>query len=375
MVVDNDVQRDPRVRKEARSLATAGYRVVVVGVSRSGPVPPAEETVSGYRIERVISRLGRDRVGGKPGHLVRTVEGFVRAAWRLRSVNARTCHAHDFMGLLIAALAGIPGRSLVYDTHELFFERPLPAITRRLRWLLRPLERFLARRARCVITVSEGCANYFTERYGVARAVVVRNVMDADEVSEQAVPFEAPARHMVAHSGWLSPERHLEELVGSLAHLPATVGLVLVGGGRLEPALRARAESLGVSDRLVTLGVVETGQIVPTLRQATVAAVLIEPRYESYRRSLPNKFFEAVAAGLPLVVGAIPEVKRLVEAYDIGVVCDPSDPRSIADAVKRVLEPDMLARMGPNVRRARQELSWASEAGKMIALYRDALQG
>ncbi len=374
MIVDNDVQRDPRVRKEAASLAAQGWSVVVVGMSRSGPVPAGKETVAGFRIQRIIARLGRDRISGKPGQILRTIEAYIRAARLLRQVNARAYHAHDFLGLVVVALAGIWRRPVIYDTHELFFERPLPPITKRLAWLLRPLERVLAHHARRIITVSDGCGEYLVRTYGVNAPLILRNAVDLRDDGDSPVAFEAPSAHMIAHSGWLSAGRHLEELVDALALLPDSVGLVLVGGGALEASLKARATERGVAERLVTLGVIRTEQMVSTLRQATLSAVLITGDYQSYHYALPNKFFEAVAAGLPLLVSPIPEVKRLVEQYDMGLVCDPGDPHSIADAVGKLLEPAMLARMQANVRRAQAELSWETEERKLIALYDDVLR-
>lgn len=373
MIVDNDVQRDPRVRKEAASLAAHGYRVVVIGISRSGVEPLQSENISGFQIYRVISRLGRHTIKGKAGSLIRTLEGFVKAAWQLRRMNARAYHAHDFQGLLIVALAGIWRRPVVYDTHELFFERQLPAITRRLTWILKPLERLLSRHARYVITVSDGCGEYLVRTYGIAEPVILRNAAELRHSTLNAIPVDSPGQHLVAHSGWLSEGRHLEQLVDALSCLPESVGLLLVGGGQLEEVLKNRAQSAGLSSRLLTLGVIESDQIVPTLRQATIAAVLIEGRFESYHYALPNKFFEAVAAGLPLVVSPIPEVKRLVEDYGIGTICDPSDPCAIADAIKTTLEADTLARMRKNMQQAQADLNWETEARKLIALYDNML--
>ena len=65
------------------------------------------------------------------------------------------------------------------------------------------------------------------------------------------------------------------------------------------------------------------------------------------------------------------EVKQLIETYDIGALCDPNDIESIARAILSVLEPDQLARLRENVRRAQQDLNWEAEEKKLIALYQD----
>jgi glycosyltransferase involved in cell wall biosynthesis len=369
MIVDNDVMHDARVCKEASSLAAHGWRVVVVGVSRNGPVPERSETVNRFRIERVIARLGRSALGGKPGHILRTIEGYTRAAWKLRAVNAQVYHAHDFTGLCIVALAGIWRRPVVYDSHEFYFGRPLTRLTRWLKPLLVPLERGLAQRASRMIATTESRAAQFAATLGVHNPTIVRNAVDIRSLTGERVPLESPCPHVIVHSGWLTPGRHLPELVRALALLPVDCALAFVGNGPLEVELIALAEKLGVRDRLILVGRVLPQEMIGTLAQATIDVVLITSQVPSYWSSLPNKFFEAVAAGLPLVASPIPEVKRAVETYDIGVLCDPTDPQSIADAIKTALEPDNLARLQANVARARLELNWEAEERKLVQMY------
>jgi glycosyltransferase involved in cell wall biosynthesis len=146
-----------------------------------------------------------------------------------------------------------------------------------------------------------------------------------------------------------------------------------VGDGWLKNELEAEAQALGVADRLEVLGKILPQQMVATLEQATLAVVLIESDSISYRLSLPNKFFEAVAAGLPVVATPIPEIKQMVERYDLGVLCEPT-PEAIARAILMALESDTLDRLRANVRRARLELNWEIEERKLVNLYREVLQ-
>jgi glycosyltransferase involved in cell wall biosynthesis len=77
-----------------------------------------------------------------------------------------------------------------------------------------------------------------------------------------------------------------------------------------------------------------------------------------------------MAAGVPLVGTQLPEVKALIERYDLGTLCDPADPASIAQAIMQVLEPDNYARYKANAVSARGELTWEGEEQKLVALYR-----
>jgi glycosyltransferase involved in cell wall biosynthesis len=277
-----------------------------------------------------------------------------------------------FTGLLILALAGIWRRPVVYDTLELFFDRPfdqMPGWIVALLNLLRPLEALLIRRTAAVVAVSEGQASVLAARYGVAAPLVLRNSVDLRRLGSRAADFPAWAGRTVGHSGNLAPGRHLPDLVAALPYLPDDVRLVLLGDGVLRAQLVERAESLGVAERLVIVPPVPIDSVAPTLAQADVAAVLTSSPHLNNQNALPTKFFEAVAAGLPMVTSSIAEVKRLVEAYDIGLSCDPDDPQDIAAKLALVLEPDALTRFRANAEGARDELNWEREQVRLVALY------
>jgi glycosyltransferase involved in cell wall biosynthesis len=158
--------------------------------------------------------------------------------------------------------------------------------------------------------------------------------------------------------------------VTALKHLPPDVSLALIGDGKLRNQLVELAKNLGVSDRLLTVFPVNPFNISSTLSQTDAAVVLTSPDYQI---ALPNKFFEAVAAGVPIVGTALPEVRALIERYDLGTICNPADPASIAEALMRVLAPENHARFKANSLKARDELTWESEEQKLVALYRGIL--
>jgi glycogen synthase len=131
-----------------------------------------------------------------------------------------------------------------------------------------------------------------------------------------------------------------------------------------------QAQKLGVGERLLTIFPVNPRNITTTLAQTDAAVALTSPDYEI---ALPNKFFEAVAAGVPVIGTELREVKALIEQYDLGAICDPRDPESIAQAVLTVLEPDNFARYKANALRARASLTWEAEERKLVDLYQRLL--
>jgi glycosyltransferase involved in cell wall biosynthesis len=91
----------------------------------------------------------------------------------------------------------------------------------------------------------------------------------------------------------------------------------------------------------------------------------------NFKLALPNKVFEYVAAGVPLLAADLPEVRRIVDAYQVGLCFDPDDPRDIADCMNRlVTDPGFLGRCRANLKKAQQELCGEKEWGKLVELYR-----
>ena len=373
MVLHDDVLHDSRIWREARSLNAQGWRVVVVCLALGSTHLPDVQDMDAFTIWRVSPGIFRNRQSVRTTRkFIQLLVGLPMLLRRVRQSNARAYHAHDFTGLVMVALAGVR-QPVVYDSHELFFDRAfrgLPGWIVSLLLLLRPLEKFLAHRSAGFIATSESHADRLVENLDMLRPVIVRNAVDLRRLGDKAADYPfVGERRVIVHSGSLLDGRHLPQLVEALRHLPDDTALVLMGKGPLGTRLTEQAESLGVGHRFAIVPPVHPDCVAPTLAQADIGVVTITSLSLSYHLSLPNKFFESIAAGLPLIVSGIPELARMVEQYDIGLVCDPSDPADIADKISTLLQPDNLARYRANVERARQELNWANEEKKLVAVY------
>lgn len=379
IVIHGDLRRSSRVLSEARSLAAEGWRVLVVDILLGDDSETAAfESMDGFTVAWVTSPLLRGRSDLKTlGKLIQLVTALPLVIARIRQSRARVFHGVAFTGLLILALAGIRRRPVVYDTLELFFDRPFDQMPS---WIvsvlnrLRPVEAGLIRRTAAVVAVSDGQADVLATRHAIPRPAVIRNTVDLRRLGPAAADFPAWEGRTVVHSGNLVEGRHLPDLVAALPLLPEDVRLALLGSGTLEAELVTQAQHLGVADRLVIVAPVPIDSVAQTVAQADVAAVLTSSPHLNNQNALPNKFFEAVAAGLPMVSSSIPEVKRLVEQFEIGLACDPDDPADIAAKLLAVLEPETLATFQANAQRAREQLNWQQEEQRLIVLYRDLLE-
>jgi glycosyltransferase involved in cell wall biosynthesis len=374
MLVRNPYSHDSRVEKEAASLVEAGYRVTVI--ADAAPGLPTLEDRGGARVIRVARRGPRI-----PGLSFLAHEA--RLARTLRRLRPDILHAHDSNALipvgLAAAMLGVP---YLYDAHDLWLHRP-----RRQRSTIYHaaqnawyslVERVFVPRAAAVLTVSPPIADHLRARYRLPSVDLVPNYPDLHELDGtvrelrerpgmESVP---PAAPLVLYLGGLMGGRGIEQLVDAMT-LMDDAHLVLLGAGHLADDLAERARSAGIGERIHLLDPVPPAEVVGYAASATIGVSPIVPSCLNYRYSLPNKLFQYMAAGIPVVASDFPQVREIVEGAGAGRVVDTERPEAIARAAAAVLaEPSAAAEMGRRGREAvRTRYHWGTSADALLAAY------
>jgi glycosyltransferase involved in cell wall biosynthesis len=178
----------------------------------------------------------------------------------------------------------------------------------------------------------------------------------------------------VVHTGDLDGRRRaVTDLVRAMALLPEDVALVFLGQGESVGDVRALAEECGIGERVFILLPVPPEQVAVTIRPAAVAAILMRTESWNTRAGLPNKLFEAVGAGVPVLASDMFVLRRIVRRYDLGLLCDQEDPASIAEALRQMLVPEAQTHYRERVQAAQRDLNWQIEAEKLRAVYRRLL--
>jgi glycosyltransferase involved in cell wall biosynthesis len=293
----------------------------------------------------------------------------------VRALRPDAVHAHDAAMLAPGWVAAcVTGACLVYDTHELatgvaYRSRPWSALV----WVL---ERLVIGRCAAVITVSGGIARRLQSLYDLRHPpAVVRNVPELDRNGARAGLRERLGigdAALVLHQGALAPGRGCEVLVIAMADVP-DAHLVFLGTPwpGYEGVVEALAERLGLRDRVHLAPAVPATELLAHTREADVGVALLEDTCENHRLALPNKVFEYVAAGVPVVASRLPELQRLVERHEIGWTAPPGEPDQIAERLRTAL----AARSNGNARErvlvAAGALQWATEREALLRVYRE----
>jgi glycosyltransferase involved in cell wall biosynthesis len=273
----------------------------------------------------------------------------------------------------------------IYDSHEIYLESRSnvlrPAWARRI---VSRTERSLVRRTVALVTVNDALAVELTRRLAPARVVVVHNAPPAWEApslssqrlrSAARIPASAP---IALYHGGFSAQRGLRQTAEALLEPGMdAVHLVFLGFGREREALEAMAAEGRFGGRLHVLPAVPPDDLLDWVSGADVEVMAIEPATLNHRLSTPNKLFESLAAGVPVVISDLPEMRRIVldpSSGPLGAVCDPAHPASIATAIRSILEASPEAREALRSRcfaASRDRWNWERESAGLVALYRE----
>jgi glycosyltransferase involved in cell wall biosynthesis len=347
-----------------------------------------------YSIVRRSIRIVRGWLGHPPdprGGNVAYVRRWVlllgdwaRAA-SIRAPVADVHHGHDLTGLPAAARAARrDGARLVYDSHELFIESADHAVRwRAIRRTLGRIERRWAGTASAVVTVNEGIAGELERRIHPPRLVVVHNCPPRwhppdprpDLFRETlAIPRDAA---IALYHGRLTVHRGIEPLADALLEPGmAHVHGVVMGYGPLRDEIEERARSELYGGRLHVLDAVPPDELLPWVASADVGIVAIHRSTLNHWLSTPNKLFECIAAGTPVVASDFPEIRRVVMDPDgpLGVLCDPADVAQVVEAVRSLVDvaPDEREAMRARcLNAAHRRWNWETESAKLVGLYAD----
>lgn len=359
---------DDRIYQRAcRRLSLMGHDVTLVATGRTG------EPEDGVALVRLKARTGLRR------RVLTSLEAFRKAL----GVQADILHFHDPDLLPFLTVARLLGRRVVYDVHENYLARFYgihPA--RGLRWLVGRgfclFETTCVRLFDGVVTVTPSMGEKF--RGKAQRLVDVSNVPDLGRLEGLDPSTEKFPRPTVYTTGYHSEARHCRQTVEALPSIARRVPEVeVMFAGRFVPegyekVLRRVADDLGVSEHLRMEPLLAWRNSFDRTARAHVGCVFLEPN-PNYSVTHPNRLFEYMVCGVPVIAEDFPEMRRVVEDAKCGLLVDSCQPEAIVEAAVYLLTHTREAReMGLRGRRAVLErFNYEAEARKLEELYRSIL--
>ncbi len=372
MLLSNAYRPDPRVQKEARALARAGYRVAVICWDRRGEFAPVQEQ-DGFAVRRICVRSGYSAGSRQILHLPRF---WWRAVQELRTLRPDLIHAHDLdtapAAAWYAAWRRIPW---IFDAHECYPEQIRPQVHPLIYRLLLILERQMARRATRVLTVGELLAERFRTMGG--RVAVIGNYQAREAfLPKRAISREdlglRPNDYVVAYIGGFTAARAILPLIAA-TDLCRDVTVLLLGDG---PQRAAIETALPSHPRVRYLGLVPQEDVADYTALADVIYYGLYAADGNSRYSSPNALFNALAAGKPLLTTDVGEIARIVRQEACGIVVAEPTPALLADALARLADPAVRLPLAENARRAGEtKYHWRVAEETLLCIYRHLLRG
>lgn len=344
--------------KECRSLAAHGHEVTLVVADGLG------DTIRDQ--VRIID------AGQSANRLARMLNASRRVIARALELDPDIFHLHD-PELLPGALAlKRNGKKVIYDAHEdlqrQVLSKPyLPAPLRpAVSAVVDALEGHLSRRLGGVIAATPSIARRF-RRIGVD-CVEVNNFPILNELAPVEANWETKKRE-VSYIGGLSTIRGIGTLVRAADILTSDVR-INIAGTLSDTALERDLRSLRGWERVNPLGFLNRQGVRRTLARSMAGIVTFLP-LPNHISSRPNKMFEYMSAGIPVIASDFPTWREIVEGTECGICVDPLDPQQIAAAIDRLVNsPREAQRMGENGRKAVMDLyNWTVEERELIGLY------
>ena len=292
------------------------------------------------------------------------------------ATGADAFHANDWNALPLAVEAAkkLHARA-VFDAHEY---GPLE-FANRLQWriayseMIRQMLRRYAPQADAWVTVAPAIAERYRRELGID-PVVVMNAPATAIVAGGTDPVNADDIRLIYHGGAI-PDRGLETMIETLALSQPrfTLHLMLTGNytGYIRQ-LRGLAEK-AAPGRVTFHDPVPPEEVVSRIARYHIGFCFVAPTNYNNLVCLPNKFFDFIAAGLPVCIGPSPSMAEIAEAYGFGCVAPTFAPRDIA-TVLNGLTADRLGQMKMAARKAASEINADREMGKLIEIYERMLK-
>ncbi|MEX1001013.1 MAG: glycosyltransferase [Crocinitomicaceae bacterium] len=353
--VTNDLYTDQRVRKVCEFLVENNFDVTLVG----------RKLKDSENLPELTYKTKRFKLWFTKGPLF-------YATYNLRLFFYLLFHKADVLlsndlDTLYANLWARKFKSkcrLIYDSHEYYCGTPELVSRPKIQRFWKRIERRCVPKVDKMYTVNESIAALYANEYK-REVKVVRNISDAKNAELTATKKELglplDKRIVLMQGAGINIQRGAEEMVEAIQNIENAV-LAIVGHGDVIPQLKEEVKEKQLEEKVLFFGKRPYAELMNFTMLSDVGISLDKDTNINYRYSLPNKIFDYIHAGIPVLVSDLKEIKNIVERYEIGLICPSHDPKVIAAYLKKMLDnPDLYNRFKENTKRAAKELNWENE--------------
>jgi glycosyltransferase involved in cell wall biosynthesis len=168
----------------------------------------------------------------------------------------------------------------------------------------------------------------------------------------------------------INVERGTEELTEAMRYLDDRFLLMFVGSGDVIHQLKEIVKRYALENKVLFVGKVPQHELVQYTLQAHLGATLDKPISDNYIYSMPNKLFDYVHAGVPVLASRLPEVERMMDTYQIGTFIESHDPKHIAGVIEAVYNnPSVYQQWKENTKAASKAVNWKTSEEMLLKIF------
>ena len=364
-IVLNNFINDSRVLKTSRTLASRGFSVTVIALHEPGLA--TTDLVDEIHIDRVVLKT-RNWSKAKFVQLIKYFEFVLKVL--LKYPDANYIHCNDLSTLPIGFMYKLLGRrvKIVYDAHEYETETlNLKGLRKRASKLL---ERALIKFADEVITVSDSIAGEYSRLYSIPKPSLVLNCPPYKEVDREDLFRKSlkisDEKKIFLYQGGFTDGRGIQILLEAFESIESDdFVLVCMGYGPLDKLVKDFEQRC---KRIIYFPAVKPDVLLNYTASADFGILFYEDTCLNHRYCSPNKIFEYLMAGLPVITSNLFEMARLVNTHEIGVVASSNDKNGLLEAILNI-QNKKYGDLVENVHKARKIYSWENQEIKIIEIY------
>ena len=392
-----DIDADPRILRAISAGINDNHQITAIGIAQGKESKESRNSVDNSQIINVVRpnflrrKVNKSSGWDKDSHLevsegttgplrrVFFIFWLMGQTWKIaRKYQPDIIHAHDTVVLPIAVLLSITLKSkVIYDAHELESDKAgSSALQKKLIfWIEKCSWRWISG----LVTVSEAIGDWYFDRFGTPRAVIVLNsprTSGKSEINQNNHSMSTVRHDINANSsdviclyiGAFEKGRGIERLIDAFSSPDISAKLVLLGDGSIRSDINSKIVDI---DNVFVLPPVKHDQLVEYIQDANYGFSLIENVSLSDFLCLPNKMFEYLNAGITIICSDFPEMKRVTTDYSFGYVIDETQ-ESLSELLLKITESPLPEKISRN---RITPFTWEAQEQKLQALYRTLRHG
>ncbi len=265
----------------------------------------------------------------------------------------------------------LKGSKLIYDSHEIFCEVPELQANPAKKRIWEKLESRLVPKLTYAITVNQSIANYFRDKYKVP-FVFVRNIPDYIKPnhlkSRSELHLPTDKKIVILQGAGINVQRGAEELVEAFQFLTDDFLLLIIGSGDVIGQLKQNVTELKLQNKVKFIDKIPAIELRHYTMNSDLGITIDKDKNLNYHFSLPNKVFDYLHAGIPILATRLPEIETIINTYHVGIFIDNHNPKHIAEQIKNFLNSNEYLICKANTQKAATENNWQTEKQTLIKL-------